>query len=53
MKWPSFFNKPTVYEAPAKGVKGATIRVSDKKRATAVNLSHRFGYGIVIDLGTV
>jgi len=35
MKWPSLFNKPTVYEAPAKGVKGATIRVSDKKRATA------------------
>ena len=34
MKWPSVFKKPTVYEAPAKGLKGATIRVSDKKRAS-------------------
>ena len=35
MKWPSLSKKPTVYEAPAKGTKGATIRVSDKTRATA------------------
>ena len=35
MKWPSLFKKPTVYEAPAKGLKGTTIRVSDKRRATA------------------
>jgi hypothetical protein len=35
MKWPSLFKKPAEYEAPAKGLKGTTIRVSDKRRATA------------------
>lgn len=35
MKWPSVFKKPAEYEAPAKGLKGTTIRVSDKRRATA------------------
>ena len=36
MKWPSFRKtQPTVYEAPAKGLKGATIRVSAKKGTEA------------------
>lgn len=35
MKWPSIFKKPTVYEAPAKGLTGVTLRVSDKKRASS------------------
>ena len=35
MKWPSFHKKPSVYEAPAKGIKGATFRVRDSNTTRA------------------